>query len=287
MKELNIAPHGNALSQQPYIRTMPSVMCKLKEQAKKQTPKRVLQFVRQEAGGLMEATSAGALPRNSQQIKDARRKDANKQQFDPLYSVMYMCKEGEGVGVDCFIRMVNAASFPMMLLAFDYMLDDLGTSPNAFSNLGVDPTFTLGDFDVRVCTYRHLLLHLCGSPSGKPPVMFGPMFIHVRKDFATYHFFSSSLVGQRQQLSSLKGLGTDGEVALEKALAASFPSAQHVFCFLQFRCNIERKLRELGVPHSASTGGEVYVARSSRKGWVGGLHHLLTTQMTWNAGTNC
>ena len=76
---LKIAPHGNSHSGQSYVQTMPGVMCKLKQEAKKITPKPVLQFVSSEAGGIMEATSAGALPRNHQQIKDANRN------FDLLY----------------------------------------------------------------------------------------------------------------------------------------------------------------------------------------------------------
>lgn len=154
--------------------------------------------------------------------------------------------------------MVNAAPFPMMLVAFDYTLDGLVcfcTSPTCFSILGIDPTFNLGDFDVTITTNRHLLLHPHGNPGGMPPVMVGPMFIHVRKDFSTYHFFSSSLVGQRQQLSSLQAFGTDGELALESAFTATFPRAQHMRCFLHFRGSVERKLQELGVSRSVS--GEI------------------------------
>ena len=106
-----------------------------------------------------------------------------------------MCKEGEGRGEEGkFIRMVNAAPYPMMLIAMDYTLDDLVrfcTNPRNFSILGVDPTFNLGDFDVTVTTYRHLLLEPYGTPCGKPPTMIGPMFIHVQKDFGVYHFFTS------------------------------------------------------------------------------------------------
>ena len=252
---LKVASHGNARSGQAYVRTMPSVMCKLKKEATKSTPKRALQFVSCEAGGILEATSAGSLPRNRQQVKDIKRKSGSTRDYDPLYSVMYMCKVEEGVGVDSFIRLVNAAPYPMMLIAFDYMLDDLVrfcTSPRNFTILGVDPTFNLGDFDVTVTTYRHLLLHPQGNRDGKSPVMFGPMFVHVRKDFTAYHYFLSSLVGQRQKLSSLQAYGTNGELALENALATTFPQAQHVRCFLHFRDNIQRKLRELGVPQSVS-----------------------------------
>ena len=151
--------------------------------------------------------------------------------------------------------MVNAAPFPMMLITFDYTLNDLVrfcTSLICFSILGVDPTFNLGDFDVTITTYRHLLLHAHGNPGGKSPVMIGPIFIHVRKDFSAYHFFSSFLVGQRQQLSSIQAFGTDGELGLESAFAATFPQAQHVWCFLHFRVNIECKLQELGIPSSVS-----------------------------------
>ena len=181
-----VAPHGNSHSGQSYVRTMPSVMHKLKQEAKKNTPKCVLQFVSCEAGGILggilEATSAGALPRNRQQVKDAKRKDTNKD-FDPLYSIMRMCNEGEGKGGNSFIRMVNAAPYPMLLIAFDYTLNDLVrfcTSEN-FSILGADPTFILGEFDVTVTTYRHLLLQSHTGTEGQSPVMLGSMFIHVKK----------------------------------------------------------------------------------------------------------
>ena len=61
------------------------------------------------------------------------------------------------------------------------------------------------------------------------------------------------MVGQRQRLSSLKAFGTGGELALENALKATFPMAQHVRCFLHFHGNVERKLQELKVPRTVSS----------------------------------
>ena len=75
--EVSVAPHGNSKRKDSYLRTMPSVMKKLKVESKHRTPKRALSFVSAQAGGIMEASSAGALPRNRQQVKDIRR--ANKQ----------------------------------------------------------------------------------------------------------------------------------------------------------------------------------------------------------------
>ena len=71
---------------------------------------------------------------------------------------MLMCKEGEGSkSSDAFVRIVNAAPYPMMILAFDWTLDDLVrfcTLSGNFSVLSVDPTFSLGAFDVTVTTYN-------------------------------------------------------------------------------------------------------------------------------------
>ena len=67
------------------------------------------------------------------------------------------------------------------------------TVPGNFSVLNVDPTFSLGSFDVTVTTHSHLMLNLKDKKL-KHPTMIGPLFIHVRKDFSAYHFFSSSLI---------------------------------------------------------------------------------------------
>ena len=72
---------------------------------------------------------------------------------------MVMCKESEGKNApEAFVRIVNAAPFPMMVLAFDWTLDDLVrfcTNASEFCVLGFDSTFHLGLFDVTVTTYQH------------------------------------------------------------------------------------------------------------------------------------
>ena len=70
-----------------------------------------------------------------------------------------------------------------MVLAYDYTLNDLSrfcTNDSKFSVLGVDPTFSLGDFDVTVTAYKHLMVSSCMD--SKPPTMIGPMFVHVKKE---------------------------------------------------------------------------------------------------------
>ena len=56
--QVTVAPHSNSRSGQPFVRTMPSVMSKLKAEVKHKTPKRALQFVYNQKGGILEANSA-------------------------------------------------------------------------------------------------------------------------------------------------------------------------------------------------------------------------------------
>lgn len=121
-----------------------------------------------------------------------------------------MCKAEEGEGKDQFVRVVNAAPLPMMVLAYDCTLNDLShfcTNQRSFSTLGVGPTFSLGDFNVTVTTYHHLMLS--SKTSSKHPTMIGQLFIHVKKESMVHHFFSSSLIGQQPNLVNLWAFGTD------------------------------------------------------------------------------
>ena len=56
--EVKIAPHGNSKSGSAYVRTMSSVMTKLKQAATQKTPKRALQFVSDEQDGVLSRTAS-------------------------------------------------------------------------------------------------------------------------------------------------------------------------------------------------------------------------------------
>ena len=242
---VKVAPHGNSVKSESYVRTMPSILNKLKDTSSSNTAKRTLSLV---SSNITTAHSAASIPRGRQQVNDIRRKMTPA--VDPLFTLMMMCKEGESSkSPDSFVRIVTGAPFPMMMLAFDWTLEDLVrfcTSSTSFSILGIDPTFSLGAFDVTVTTYRHLLLS-AKDDIHKHPVLIGPLFVHVKKDFQAYHFFASSLVSKRPELVQLQCFGTDGEAALVKAFSAVFTKAVHLRCFLHFRQNIEHKLQEFGV----------------------------------------
>ena len=251
---ITVRPHGNSKKRDNYIRTMPSTLKKLKNVARDLTPKFAVCEASSSSGGLTTASSAGALPRNRQQVSNIRRRtdvpceSPFHKKKDPLFAIMSMCKESEGKNTnDHFVRIVTGAPEPMTVLCFDWSLNDIEKfcTGDRHTVLSVDPTFNLGDFDVTVTTYRHLMLT---NASGNHPVMMGPLFIHQCKKFNTYHFFASSLVGLRPALANLRAFGTDGEQALSSALQTVFTMAKHLRCFLHFKTNLDDRLKKFCVP---------------------------------------
>ena len=240
-------PHGNSKKGLSYVHTMPSTLQKLKKVAVNLTPK----FAICEVGtDVLTASSAGALPRNRQQVKDMRRRHEEDEHFghkkkNPLFSEMLMCKESQGKNSkNAFVRIVTCAPEPMIVSASDWTLNDSERfCANSNSTvLCIHPTFSLGDFDVTVTTCKHPMLVIS---SGNHLVMMGPVMIHKQK---LTIFFASLLVALKSSLRNLRAFGTDGERAISNAMHVVFDKAVHLRCFLHFRGNLDSKLKELGVP---------------------------------------
>ena len=163
--------------------------------------------------------------------------------------MMHKAKLGDKTGQ--FVREVRPSPDPAFVIASDRQLDDLvrfSTPASNFSILTVDPTFFLGEFDVTFTAYHHMLLE--SHRYRTHPVFIGPALIHYRKTFGTYVFFTSSLIGQRPKLQSVKAFGTDGEKALGDAFAHEFQHATQLTCFIHFRRNIKQQLQERHYPEA-------------------------------------
>ena len=199
-------------------------------------PKECFDEVFEKCGGVLHTESCGSLPRNKKQITNMRslantNVTSNEDERDSLYAIIEQCKQEE-TGCDPFVRCVQGAPDAMCVLATNLQLQDLVRfccNPNEYCILGIDPTFSLGEFSVTLTTYRHL--QLIGRDTKKPPVMIGPMLIHQRKTSQSYHFLSSSMVGLCPELTSLQAFGTDGEVPLSDAFQLQFKNSTHLVCF--------------------------------------------------------
>ena len=249
--EPKVQPHGNSKQQAPYYPTLPSTLEAIAKDSG--GPKEILSKVSATVGGVLAAYDPCSLPRNEQQVTDIKRHRKHSKSgvgasssTDELGIVMQKAfiEDGE----NCFIREVRMFIEPAVIVAFDRQLSDMVkfcTDEDVFGIVTIDPTFSLGDFDVTILTYRQLLLQC--KRSSEHPVFIGPVMIHYKKSFASYLFFASSLVGLCPGLSNLQCFGTDGEKALFKAFQQVFPNAVHLLCALHFRRNIKAKLHDLNI----------------------------------------
>ena len=135
------------------------------------------------------------------------------------------------------------------MIANDIQITDMVrfcTSNIEFGILTVDPTFSLGEFDVTPITYRHLLLET--RRNGNVPAFLGPVLIHYREKFGTCVFFASTLIGLSRQLQGVQAFGTDGEQALIDAFCHEFIFSRHLTCFIHVKRNIKGKCVEYNLP---------------------------------------
>ena len=249
--EPKITPHGNSKSGKPYYPTLPSTIAAMASSAGG-GPKQVVGDVSAAIGGVLSASDACSLPRNEQQVTDIKRRQKRGSSGSTDELAVVIQKAYLEDGDKCFIREMKTLREPAIIAALDWQLDDLVrfcTNEEEFGILTVDPTFSLGDFDVTVTAYRQLILRCRWS--SEHPVFIGPVMVHYKKSYSTYLFFASTLLGVRSALSKLKCFGTDGEQALFEAFQTAFPGAIHLFCSLHMKRNIKAKLRDLGVRQSS------------------------------------
>ena len=257
-----IASHGNSKDRtKEYHTTWASTREIIKSEPSCSGPKATVASVSTKVGGLLDTSCPGQLPRSERQVTYVRQKSkclplsfpqSSWNPADELYTVMFQAKQEDSN--QHFIRDMKVLPEPAIILATEQQLKDLlrfCTNPSQFGILTVDPTFSLGEFDVTPVTYRHLLLNC--RRSGKAPVCVGPILIHYRKTFSTYHFFASSLTALARGLEHLRAFGTDGEDALAAAFQQVFSSASHLACSIHMRRNIKDKLQELGFPSGLVT----------------------------------
>ena len=173
----------------PPTPTWPSTMEHVKEECAQLGPKVVIQQVSEEVGGVCGAYVPGELPRNEKQVTNTRKLSIGGQgpsgEVDELFVVMQRAYSEDPQSK--FIRAIRTSPDAAVVLAEIKDIERFCTSSTDFGILAVDPTFSLGEFDVTPITYRHLLL--VTKRNGKPPAFIGPVLIHYRKTFAIYLFF--------------------------------------------------------------------------------------------------
>ena len=155
--------HGNAHEDKPFFSTWASTKQLVKTECQTSGPKEAFYRVSDKVGGLLSSSCPGQLPRNERQMKYSRStfKATHYNPADELYSVMFRAKQEDAQNM--FVRDIKVLPEPALILSSDYQLDDLvrfATNPTDHCILTIDPTFSLGEFDVTPVTYWHLFSNL-------------------------------------------------------------------------------------------------------------------------------
>ena len=213
-------------------------------------PKKVISDVSAGVGGIISAVDSCELPRNEQQVIKLKNRLKTSSNFGSNDEFAVIMQEAflEDKS-NCFIHDIKCLHEPAVVLATERQLNDLVrfcTCRDKFTIMTVDPTFSLGDFDVTIITYRHIILR--SRQSKQYSAMIGPVLVHYKKTFASYLSFASSLLGMRRELSNIQCFGTDGEIALSDAFQCIVPNGLHLICSIHVRRNVKNKLHEIAVP---------------------------------------
>lgn len=163
-------------------------MAKIKENSVNVGPRVTVEGVSREGCGVLGATGSGQLPRDEKQVSNVKRRSRSMQQgtMDTVADELFVVMRAHAQETrNKFIRDIKTAPEPAIVLADDQQLIDLQrfcTSSLDFGVLTVDPTFSLGDFDVTPITYRHLLETRRG---GQTPIFLGPVLVHYKKTLSS------------------------------------------------------------------------------------------------------
>ena len=173
--------------------TWPSTLARIKEESKTQGPKGTIEKVSTEVRGVLSASEPGEPPRNEKQVNNLRQNARSSvivpgtcidAAADELFTVMQNAQTKDRSHQ--FVCNIKTSPEPAIVLADDQQLQDLvrfGTSSFEFCIITVDPTFSLGEFDVSPLSYRNLLFET--KRNSQPPIFLGPILIHYKKTFTT------------------------------------------------------------------------------------------------------
>lgn len=238
-----VGPHGNAKAiRKPFYPSAKSLQEISKDKLRNEAPSKVYQFLHEVSGGPMKQHNAGNLPRSKHQLYDL--KSRMKKAEDPINELLIYAKHRD----EEIILHHSDLPADVWVLGDRIMCEELGkftSSPLLTFPFSVDPTFSLGAFEVTPIVYKHMFLR--SKITGEHPVFLGPAMVHHRKDHATYKILSSVCANNCGNFKAAKGFITDGELALSEAFISDLPLATHLRCFKHFEKNCRAKLRGIGI----------------------------------------
>ena len=232
--------HGNTKKSEnvsEYIRTKISVKKKLKDALKRAGPTAVEREFNNKTQDEFEKQ------RNLKQLQNMKHdivKKTNPSSFarknaaDHIMSIENMAQEHDFVRAVVHVKGIA----PCVILYTEQQIKDIKRfcCKDGGAILGMDKTYSLGDFHVTPFTYKNL--SVVNRYTQDHPITFGPTFIHSSSSAKTYATFLHHIADNftEQELSKLT-IGSDNEYAMKASFKRCFPLSTHVLCTRHLRKN--------------------------------------------------
>ena len=275
-RHFSLLPHGNDRrdDKEPYLRTKPSIMEKIKSKGKNESAKRVIRHL-QGSDGVTGVESPREIPRDRQQVYNALKKvpgriksrntgPSKTPDFSRLMMKMQTGNFLKDVSFTVKARKGNDVTCPSTFAATDTQLHWIKTycsGENSKAPLGIDMTYKAGPFYLTLLTMAHPMFVFRKNTSKHPTILVG-MMTSCTRDVHDYEYFASNL--KKHGVKTLT-YGTDGELAMEKGFESVFPidgvppssASIHLRCFEHLKWDMLAELKKLEQPK----GKQNYIVR--------------------------
>ena len=261
---LSLLPHGNDRREdkEPYLRTKPSVMDKIRSKGKNESAKSVIRHL-QGSDGVSAVESPREIPRDRQQVYNALKKVPGRiksrntgppktPEFSRLMMKLQTGNFLKDVSFTVKARKGNDLTCPSTFTATDTQLHWIKTycgGEKPKTPMGMDMTYKVGPFYLMLLTIAHPMFVFWNNRSKHPTILVG-MMTSCTRDVHDYEYLASNL--KKHGIKTLT-YGTDGELAMEKAFESVFPidgvppssASIHLRCFEHIKWDMLAELKKL------------------------------------------
>nr|CAH0099968.1 unnamed protein product [Daphnia galeata] len=236
----------NKKTQNPYIRTLKSVLDSAKEREDEQPTEVYLDLIKK-VGENMKKQAVHA-PRDLKQIENAQRnnREFKKMSHDAQFNAYEVGQETYFMRKFQLFPEVNIACMHFeMAKEFKLLFNRIDT-PSILAEY--DTTFDMGNFCVSWWSFGHT--EFKDLPDNPMPTMGLACLIHSKKTQSSHEYFFNMIKEEIPELQSAKNIlmCTDEEKAIVNAFKKVFPDIPHARCHIHAWRNIKKKLRSIGSP---------------------------------------
>ena len=236
-----VSPKKNR-SNKPFHPTTASTFRFIKDNARRPLgPGTVFDRAFEQAGGVIDLEAISDVPRNVQQIKNARQRLRMKKQKDEFQDLLSLSAENKDV------KGLQWTPTPRVVLASQGQMDEICTNccgPNAMGVFSIDTTYNVGNFFVTATSYQNrMFIH---KQTGRAANLPGPAMFHVKQDASQFHYFANILLEANYQFEQVRYIGGDRSQS-QQAFLRPLKGAQFLPCKKHLEDDMTRKMSALGM----------------------------------------